>query len=388
MQARIKQERARFNVLDWGRRTGKTTFQVDVLTEPDALLAPCAYFAPTYKMLTDVWRTINQVVQPIIARRDVQQHRLEYITGGTLDMWSLDDPNAARGRKYRRVCIDEAAMIRHLEEAWNAVIRPTLVDLHGDAYIGSTPKGLNFFHTLYQWGQDTQRDDWRSWMVPTSANPFIPPAEIEALKEALPERTYLQEIEAQFLTNAGAVFRNVHEAMTATPQQRAIDGHQYVMGIDWAREQDFTVICVIDSTTGEQVALDRFNKVEYTLQKSRVQAMYERFPKARILAEENSIGNPLISDLRRAKLPIHPFVTTNASKADAVDALSLALERGKIRLLNDPVQLGELLAYEGTKLPSGLIRYSAPDGMHDDTVMALMIAWQHAARPGVSVEWL
>ena len=37
--------------------------------------------------------------------------------------------------------------------------------------------------------------------------------------------------------------------------------------------------------------------------------------------------------------------------------------------------LGELQAYEMETLPSGLTRYSAPDGMHDDTVMALAMAW-------------
>jgi hypothetical protein len=94
-----------------------------------------------------------------------------------------------------------------------------------------------------------------------------------------------------------------------------------------------------------------------------------------IIAERNSMGEPLVEQLQYMGLPVTPFLTTNRSKQDAVDALSLAFERGEIRILNDPVLVSELQAYEGHPLLHGNTRYSAPEGMHDDTVMALMLAW-------------
>lgn len=72
---------------------------------------------------------------------------------------------------------------------------------------------------------------------------------------------------------------------------------------------------------------------------------------------------------------------TNAAKANMVESLALAFERGEIRILNDPILVGELQAYEMDRLPSGMVRYSAPEGMHDDTVMSLALAWQACARP-------
>jgi hypothetical protein len=57
-----------------------------------------------------------------------------------------------------------------------------------------------------------------------------------------------------------------------------------------------------------------------------------------------------------------------------VNALSLRLERNWLRLLNDDDLLGELRAYEATRLPSGLIRYAAPKDGHDDCAQALMLA--------------
>ncbi len=76
---------------------------------------------------------------------------------------------------------------------------------------------------------------------------------------------------------------------------------------------------------------------------------------------------------------------TNATKANLIDALALAFERGAIRILPDPVLIGELQAYEAERMPSGGMRYSAPTGMHDDTVMALALAWYNPTPATVEV---
>ena len=77
-------------------------------------------------------------------------------------------------------------------------------------------------------------------------------------------------------------------------------------------------------------------------------------------------------------IPVVGFQFTNASKAVIVEALALAFERKEIRIPDDPVLIGELLVFEGNRGPSGLIRYEAPPGFHDDCVMALALAWQGA----------
>ena len=90
------------------------------------------------------------------------------------------------------------------------------------------------------------------------------------------------------------------------------------------------------------------------------------------------MGQPIIEQLQRDNLPVWGFTTTNATKAKAVDDLALAFEQGNIKIINNPILISELQAYEGERLPSGLIRYSAPEGMHDDCVMSLMMGWQGA----------
>ena len=130
------------------------------------------------------------------------------------------------------------------------------------------------------------------------------------------------------------------------------------------------------SAAGQVLAIDRFRGIEYTLQRGRLQAFWQRLGgRAYILGEENNMGGVLIEQLQRDGLPVVGFNTTHSSKAAIIDSLCLAFERGIIKIPNDPVLIGELQSFEARPLPSGLMRYCAPEGLHDDCVMSLAIAW-------------
>ena len=371
-------EASRFNVAACGRRWGKDTLGIDRLINGGVLAAPLGWFSPTYKSLLEVWRVLKDTLRPITKRSSIQERRIELITGGTLDLWSLDNPDIARGRMYRRIIINEAAFVPHMLDIWSNVLRPTLTDLIGDAWFFSTPKGFNGFKTLFDWGMDPQLSEWVSWQLPTSKNPFISPDEIESMRRGMPERVFRQEILAEFLDDAGGVFRRVMDAATSVEAEPVLD-HQYIFGVGWAKSADFTVFTVLDSAVNSMVYMDRFNQIDYTVQVSRLKALAEKYRPTVIIAERNSIGEPIIEQLQRDGLPVQPFTTTNASKAQAIDALSLAFERGEIRILPDPMLISELQAYETERLPSGMLRYSAPEGIHDDTVMSLALAWSGIA---------
>jgi hypothetical protein len=423
---------------------------------------PVAWFAPIHKSITEVWRDALRLLQPVIRRKNETERRIELYGDGVIEFWSLSDPDSARGRKYYRAIVDEAAKARHLEMAWTQVIRPTLADFRGDAYFLSTPRGIDFFHTLYSYGQDPLMTDWASWQMPTSTNPYIHPAEIEAMRSEMPERVFSQEVLAMFLSGMGQVFRNFTACLTAKWQEAAMQGHTYVFGVDWGKFNDYTVITVIDCDTQELCHFERFNKIDYQFQLGKLRDLYDRFKPSMILAEKNSMGEPLIEQLQRGKtvarpdillasdgkqvwahhangqtegpfnrsfqdgdpsripyaaaevrwgrifdtqapyhpfdprlfgkdgklwqggsvlpgLPVYPFNTNNASKTEAIEALALAFEREELQIVSDKTLLAELASFEGQKTKSGLIQYAAPDGLHDDFITSLMIAYQAAA---------
>ncbi len=201
----------------------------------------------------------------------------------------------------------------------------------------------------------------------------------------LTERRFAQEILAQFLDDAGGVFRGVLACATLEKTPDPDPSHTYVIGCDWGKSNDYTVFAVVDVTARTLVALDRSNRVDYTVQRGRLQALSEHWKPASVIAESNSMGQPIIEALARSGLPVRSFTTTNASKAVIIEALALAFERKDITILNTPVLTAELQAYEAQKLPSGLTRYSAPEGMHDDCVMGLALAWSTMGRSNSAI---
>jgi hypothetical protein len=218
-----------------------------------------------------------------------------------------------------------------------------------------------------------------SWQFPTSSNPYIEPTEIDAAERSLPERVFEQEFLAHFVDDAGGVFRRVMDAATADEQITPTEGHQYIAGVDVASQVDFTVAVVMDVTTGEMAYMDRFNRVDYNILEDRLEAIYRRFKLDMITIESNSIGQGVIDHLSNRNMTVNTFTTTNATKHAAITALQSAFEHSRIKILNDPVLIGELQAFEAKRNASGTFSYAAPEGIHDDTVMALAIAWNGLA---------
>lgn len=339
-----------------------------------------AWVAPTYKNSRPLWRFCE--VATFTESRRIRINRtervMEFPSGGAITIYTADNDVGMRGESFDVVIVDEAAQIR--EETYTDVILPTLADRDGVCWLISTPKGRNWFYR--EWINADGHDAAR-FQAPSNANPMPTIRRAFDLARArVSDRTFRQEWLAEFVDDGGGVFRRVREAATATPQTSAASGHEYLIGVDWGKMADFTVLAVLDITTRELVYMDRFNQIDYTVQRGRLSALYDRFRPHTIIAERNSIGDPAIEELARAGLPVQPFTTTNATKTAAIDGLSLAFEQSQLRILDDVVLLSELQSYQMDRTPTGMLRYGAPDGMHDDTVMALAIAWYGATTTG------
>jgi len=366
----------RFNVLCCGRRWGKNV--VEHRRIASRIDKPCAWYAPTYRMLSEDWRELSHRLAPVVSRKNESEHRMEFIGGGHLDMWSLDSPDASRGRKYSHITINEAAMVKSLGDAWNMVIRPTLADLQGSADFVSTPKGLNDYYTLWQQAEDNQ--DWARFHFRTDQNPHIPPDEIQAMRSSLPERVIQQEIDAQFVED-GSYFQNVDNAAVITdrdePDQHK--GHFLSAGLDWAMSQDYTVLTISCRECNRVVWWDRFNQIDYTYQRSRVIEALNRWSSC-VMPERNSIGEPNIELLIQAGVVVLSgpdgkpgFTTTATTKPALIQRLAAGLEHDNYLV---PVEYAdELRSYEVETMASGHPKFSAPSGRHDDRVISLALSW-------------
>lgn len=371
----VYNSQARFTVLACGRRFGKTELGLDKLANAviDTSL-PYFYIAPTYADMLKFWDDTNILLYDLIADQNKQERRVQFLTGAMLWFFSFDAVDRMRGKPFAGGIADEAAAAPNLEYAWTRVIMPTLADYRGWCWFLSSFRGKNYFHQLYTWGIDPLKPEWAGFSFPTSSNPFIHPDEITLAQRTLPERAFQEEYMAIPNEEYGAVFRGVLDCIRPVPETAG----SVVLGVDFARNQDFTVIVALDETTKQVIAIDRFNEVNWTIQRGRIEAMAKRYNARLILAESNAIGEPNIEELQKTGLNVRGFQTTATSKPPLIDALALAIEQQNIGLVDDPVLINELQGYEMQRTSSGNWKYGAPNGGHDDCVIALALAY-HAA---------
>jgi len=362
-QSKILNEAKRFNVLSCGRRFGKSALAVNLLCETAISGKPAGYFAPTYKLLDGTFNECLLALEPIIARKNDHQF-IELITGGRIEFWSLENELAGRSRKYKRAIIDEAAFAKDLWKRWTESIRATLSDLKGDAWFLSTPKGKNDFHKLYMRGV-SQEPNWNSWQMSTYMNPFIDPLEIDDAKKDLPELAFSQEYMAEFNDNAANPFGIAYIDQCTYPLSN-LPAVSY--GIDLAKSHDWSVIIGIDKN-GSVCYFERWQSDWRT-----TRAKILELPRGYIAIDSTGVGDPIGEDIQRARGDVEAFKFTSTSKQQIMEGLAVAIQT---RTITFPLGLitEELKNFEYQYSRTG-VKYSAPTGLHDDTVCALALAWK------------
>jgi predicted phage terminase large subunit-like protein len=363
-QRRIRRERKRFNMLVAGRRFGKTKFGLDeIIAEPLGAIEgePVAWFAPTFRMLSDPWRDCLKLFAPIITKADKVERRVEFIGGGSIDFWSLERPDRARGRKYRKIVVDEAAMLRGLLPTWREVLRPLLTDLRGSSWFMSTPKGANDFKAMFDAAANWP-ERWSRWQIPTSANPFIHPEEIAEARAELPELVFRQEYGAEFVDMAGLAVRR---EFVRYAQGVDLTDCSIGMGVDLAISQSeeadfFAIVVVAMHPDGRRFVVDAFHdRLTFYAQQQAVASMAAKWNPGAILIESQQYQAALVQELARTTtLPVAP-VRADRDKLVRFAPMVTRYEQG--------------LVYHAAGLPDYFESelFTFPGGKNDDLVDAL-----------------
>lgn len=377
-QLLVHSSRARFRVLACGRRWGKSLCAA--MEGLAASLIPGSrgwVVAPTYELAEKVFRelftvfSVNKQFRDLVESKSIsrQNMHIRLVYGSEIHGKSADNPDSLLGEGLDWLVVDEAARVK--EEVWKHYLRPTLTDRQGWALFISTPAGRNWFYEMFIMGQDREQREYESWRFPSEANPYLSKLEIEQARRTLPDRAFRQEYLAEFISDAGGVFRNVRGCIQGSfedPQSQK----SYTMGVDLAKYQDFTVICVLDDS-GHLVYFDRFAKVDWNLQKQRILLAAKKY-NARVIVDSTGVGDPIYEDLVRMGLNVQGYTITGASKKALIDNLVLRIEQRQITFPEIPELINELEIYEYELTRAGNLRFNAPSGYHDDCVIALALA--------------
>lgn len=366
----------RFKVLVWHRRARKTTTALTELIK-QALYRVGVYWHifPTYAEAKDaVWRDpqmLFRIIPSQLVARTNEQELVVYLKNGSIiQLKGADDPDALRGAGPVGIIFDEFAKVKL--EAWG-VVEPILRANDGWAWFIGTPKGKNHLFRAYLRGQEEESNEWKSWLLKASSSGIIKPEQLEESRKSMSQALYNQEWECEFLEGEGAVFRGVREVADATAH-KPLDGHNYVMGVDLAKVNDYTVLAVYDRNINAQVYQDRFNQIEWPFQKKRIKAVSDHYNHALCMLDATGLGDPIADDLSRAGVPIEPVKISEQSKKDIIEKLSIYIEQKRIRILNIEESLNEFDNYNYEIGETGRIKYGAPQGFNDDIVIAHALA--------------
>jgi predicted phage terminase large subunit-like protein len=254
-------------------------------------------------------------------------------------------------------------MARHLEQAWTEAIRPTLTDYIGDAFFLSTPKGSNYFRTLY--GMVGQDDDWMSWQMPTTANPWIDAEEVGKAGESLPSIAFRQEYLAEFVDAAGARIKRewlrYGDCSEGLPTYIGVD-----LAISTKSEADYTGVAVVSRGDDGTIYVRDINRTraDFASVLRFIEAMAEKWNPSMIGIEQVQYQAAVVQELlRRTKLPIRG-IRPDRDKVTRFAPLEARYEQSQV------MHCQGLPAYFEDEL------LSFPVGRHDDVVDALAYAWQ------------
>jgi hypothetical protein len=302
------------------------------------------WIAPSYGMGMVAWRELKSLTKTVPGRKIREAEKLISFAGtgsgdGFIQVKSADDPDKLRGEGLDFLVLDEFAHQRHAKYLWESSLQPALGERQGKALFISTPYGKNFFYTLYTYGEIDEQtgernvEGWISFQFPTSSNPYFPAEEFERAKTQQPLEVFEQEYLAIFNDSAGSVFRNIRNCIDTSLTPTPISDRNYVIGVDWGKQRDFTVFSVIDVERKALIRLDRFNKIDFSFQLGRLLTLCDLYKPSLVSVERNAAGEVIVEQLRQhLSYPLSDFFTTLHSKAVIIEDLALAFEGGVISI--------------------------------------------------------
>lgn len=346
-----------------GRRWGKSLISQTLAIENAIEGKLIAYITPTYQLAKIFYEEVVKLLPAIMYTGNKSDLVITFFTGGSIRFFTGERLDNLRGQKFHLAIIDEASYIANLEQGWLNAIRPTLTDYIGKAIFLSTPKGQNYFYSLYM---KSGENDWQSFKFSTYDNPYISRLEIDDARTQLPVAVFEQEYMANPMENASNPFGSQFIKLCTKPQSTF---ETVYFGIDLAKSVDWTVIIGLDQN-GNVSLLKRF-QMDWGSTKQEILNL----PKKPIVIDSTGVGDPIYEDLLRQGINIQGVKFTSQSKQQLMMGLQTAIQTGRIGF-PEGIITQELEIFEYQYTPTG-VKYSAPSGFHDDCVMALALAWHN-----------
>lgn len=368
-QKKILYSPARFTVTEAATKVGKTFSHLwwlfELAHKPPKPGANYWWIAPVYSQAKIAFTRLKRVVAQSGAYR-VNESELFIVTPSGTFIWfkSADKPDNLYGEDVYGAVFDE--FTRAKEEAWIA-LRTTVTATHAPIkFIGNTKGKKNWGYKLgvkarsgeanYEYFKITAYDAVKEGILDLE--------EVEQAKKDLPEHAFKELYLAEALDDQANPFGMEYIRKRISPMSGQTP---IVFGVDLAKSIDWTVVTGLDQE-GRVSFFERWQS-DWGQTKRRIASIVTGYP---TLCDSTGIGDAIVEDLQRECPGIEGYIFSSRSKQILMEGLAASIQGGTTTILPGVMQ-DEVESFEFEYSRTG-VRYTAPSGMHDDTVCSLALA--------------
>lgn len=385
--------------LNMGRRFSKTTMGEKFLWQ--GMFAGDDFFGPpTVRVTADteehahkVWdrftrHLLNTELKGWLDNYNRDRELITFKNGATAQLLSGNNPDTLAGDGVTLWIIDEMQATEFSQAAWDSLF-PSISERNGVIVALGVAQNNGPYRTISFLGKDRSYPEFYTMNMPTRANPFVPQRMIDFALRTLGPTRFAQLYLAKWTGELGAIFRNVRGSINNKRINLAEAGHyftepyhdsrEYVGGLDLGHYSDWT-IASIWRPNGELVGWDRFNEIDWELQKGRVMLLDKEYGggnlgRVKWNLDSTGAGDPVFEDWSRTGMSITgTTIGGNAKKRFLIDDWAIRMGAGHASYPDISEFVMEHENYEATRTPSGIVQYGAPNGMHDDWVISAALA--------------
>lgn len=365
---------ARISVIEASTKSGKTVGCMVWLAEQAMQSGPGRHHwwvAPVVAQAKIAFRRLKRGLPSGLYTANETERTITLANGATIWFKSADNPDTLYGEDVDSAVIDEATRCK--EEAWHAV-RSTLTATRGPVRIIGNVKGRkNWMYRLARRAQSGEpgMEYHKITAFDAVEAGVLDAQEIEQARRDLPDNVFRELYLAEPSDDGGNPFGLSAIAACVAPLST---WSPICWGWDLAKSVDWTVGIALD----ERGHVCRFERFQSPWQETARRIL--EVTDAPALVDSTGVGDPIVEGLQRARPGLFEGFHFNAtSKQQLMEGLAVAIQHGHIRF-PDGVIRDELDEFEYAYTRTG-VRYTAPEGLHDDCVMALALAWRNATMP-------
>jgi phage FluMu gp28-like protein len=360
---------ARYSWIEGSTKSGKTVSCMAWLFE-QALFngKPGRQFwwiAPVFAQAKIAYGRMKRGLPPHLIRcNDTDQTITIVPNGAILSFKSGEKTDNLYGEDVWAAVLDEASRMR--QEAFYAV-RSTLTATRGPVRIIGNVKGRkNWFYLGSRKAEGGEPGHAYHKIIATDAVAagVLPQEEIDDARRVLPDHVFRELYLCEPSDDGGNPFGIAYIRKNIAPLSNRAP---IAFGVDLAKSVDWTVMLGLDDK-GRAAVFVRF-QLPWEATTDRVNMVIGN---THSVVDSTGVGDPIVERLQKKSRNVEGLKFTQQSKQMLMEGLAVAIQRGEVQY-PDGVIVSELESFEYEYTRTG-VKYSAPEGQHDDCVMALALA--------------